>query len=198
MLPCEREPGVAGKLPEEGPPRSPVALAERMQGVDLAQVVGQPPDECVAVQAPQAVSSCSSRKITAAEDSMYCGRQNAVPLAMATVRICPAQESQGPARRRHASRLGTPVPVWFPRNCWSRPAARPMPTTGRYRRGSAGQSSTNCDGPPDPASPHAAFSQVNARNGGQRMKRDLFQKRTIDVCHYRCTMACGRMRRPIP
>ena len=114
MLPCEREPGVAGKLPEEGPPRSPVALAERMQGVDLAQVVGQPPDECVAVQAPQAVSSCSSRKITAAEDSMYCGRQNAVPLAMATVRICPAQEPQGPARRRRASRLGTPVPVWFP------------------------------------------------------------------------------------
>jgi hypothetical protein len=36
MLPGEREPGVAGKLPEEGPLRSPVALAERMQGVDLA------------------------------------------------------------------------------------------------------------------------------------------------------------------
>ena len=59
------------------------------------------------------------------------------------------QEPQGPARRRQASRLGTPVPVRFPPNCWSRPAARPMPTTGRYRRGSAGQSSTNCAGPPD-------------------------------------------------
>jgi len=55
MLPGERESGVAGKLPEEGPLRPPVALAERMQGVDLAQVIGQPPDEHVVTQAPQAV-----------------------------------------------------------------------------------------------------------------------------------------------
>ena len=55
MLPGEREPSVAGKLPEKGPLRSPVALAERMQGVDLAQVVGQPPDKRVAGQPAQAV-----------------------------------------------------------------------------------------------------------------------------------------------
>jgi hypothetical protein len=37
MLPGERESGVAGKLPEEGPLRAPVTRAERMQGVDLAR-----------------------------------------------------------------------------------------------------------------------------------------------------------------
>jgi hypothetical protein len=76
------------------------------------------------------------------------------------------QEPQGPARRRHASRLGTPYPCGSPRNCWSRPAARPMPTTGHYLRGSAGQSSTNCAGPPDPVRPYAEFSQLNVRNCG--------------------------------
>jgi len=55
MLPGERESGVAGKLPEEGPLRPPVTLAERMQCVDLAQVIGQPPNEHVMMQAPQAV-----------------------------------------------------------------------------------------------------------------------------------------------
>ena len=39
VLPGEREPGVAGELPEEGPLRPPVALTERMQCVDLAQVI---------------------------------------------------------------------------------------------------------------------------------------------------------------
>jgi hypothetical protein len=33
MLPGERESGVAGKLPEEGPLRPPVTFAERMQGL---------------------------------------------------------------------------------------------------------------------------------------------------------------------
>src|SRR5208282_2381371 len=55
VLPGEREPGAAGELREEGPLRPPVALAERVQGVDLAQVIGQPPDERIAVQAAQAV-----------------------------------------------------------------------------------------------------------------------------------------------
>ena len=45
VLSGEREPGVAGELPEEDTLRPPVALAERMQGVDLAQVMGLPPDE---------------------------------------------------------------------------------------------------------------------------------------------------------
>jgi hypothetical protein len=57
MLPGERVPRVAGELTEERALRPPVALAERVQCVDL----------------------------------MYCGRQNMAPLAMATVRICPAQ-----------------------------------------------------------------------------------------------------------
>ena len=89
MLPGEREPGVAGELPEEGTLRPPVALAERMQGVDFAQVMGQPPDERVAAQ-PQQSSLCSSPKMTTADEPMYCGRQNIAPLAMVTVRICPA------------------------------------------------------------------------------------------------------------
>jgi hypothetical protein len=36
VLPGERIPGVVGELLEEGPLSPPVALAERMQGVDLA------------------------------------------------------------------------------------------------------------------------------------------------------------------
>jgi hypothetical protein len=55
VLPGKREPGVAGELPEEGTLRPPVALAERVQGVDFAQVMGQAPDERVAAQAAQAV-----------------------------------------------------------------------------------------------------------------------------------------------
>jgi hypothetical protein len=55
VLPGEREPGAAGELREEGPLRPPVALSERVQGVDLTQVAGQPPDERIAAQAAQAV-----------------------------------------------------------------------------------------------------------------------------------------------
>lgn len=44
VLPGEREPGATGELREEGPLRPSVALAERVQGVDLAQVIGQPLD----------------------------------------------------------------------------------------------------------------------------------------------------------
>jgi hypothetical protein len=55
MLPGEREPGVAGKLPEEGPLGPPVTLAERMHCVDLTQLIGQPPNEHVVTHAPQAV-----------------------------------------------------------------------------------------------------------------------------------------------
>ena len=36
-------------------PEVPIALAEWLQGVDLAQVIGQPPDERIAAQATQAV-----------------------------------------------------------------------------------------------------------------------------------------------
>jgi hypothetical protein len=55
VLPGEREPGTAGELREEGPLRPPVALAEWVQDVDLAQVIGQPPDERIAALAAQAV-----------------------------------------------------------------------------------------------------------------------------------------------
>ena len=55
MLPGEREPGAAGELREEGPLRPPVALAEWVQDEDLAQVIGQPPDEHIAALAAQAV-----------------------------------------------------------------------------------------------------------------------------------------------
>jgi hypothetical protein len=55
VLPGEREPGAAGELREEGPLRPPAALAERVQGIALAQVIGQPPAERIAALAAQAV-----------------------------------------------------------------------------------------------------------------------------------------------
>jgi hypothetical protein len=61
VLPVEDEAGVAGELSEEGALGTAVALAERVDGVDLTQVVGQPLGE------------------------------NQLPFAMATVLICPAQ-----------------------------------------------------------------------------------------------------------
>ena len=55
MLPVEDEASVAGELLEEGALGPAVALAERVDGVDLAEVVGQPLGECVAVKAAQEV-----------------------------------------------------------------------------------------------------------------------------------------------
>jgi hypothetical protein len=45
VLPVQREPRVTGELLEEGPLGPAVALTERMNRVDLAQVEGQPVDE---------------------------------------------------------------------------------------------------------------------------------------------------------
>ena len=86
MLPGEREPGVAGKLPEEGPLRSPVALAEWMQGVDLAQVIGQPPDErCHAAGRAGSLHRAAHGRYPAAEEILYpAARSVLAPLAMAT------------------------------------------------------------------------------------------------------------------
>jgi hypothetical protein len=42
------------------------------------------------MQAAQAVFVVQLAKMMAAEESMYCGRQNMALLAMATVLICPA------------------------------------------------------------------------------------------------------------
>lgn len=55
MLPGERVSGVAGELADEGALRAPVAFAERMQRVDLAQVVREPCGESVPLQAAQAI-----------------------------------------------------------------------------------------------------------------------------------------------
>jgi len=55
MLPGECVARVAGELLEEGPLDPPVALAERMDRVDLAQVVGQPCDERFPVQVTKAI-----------------------------------------------------------------------------------------------------------------------------------------------
>jgi hypothetical protein len=52
-LPGERESGAAGELLEEGPLCPPVSLTERVQGVDLAEVAGQPPEERVTAQVMQ-------------------------------------------------------------------------------------------------------------------------------------------------
>lgn len=48
-------PGIMGELGEEGPLGAAVALAERVQGVDVSDEPGQGGDECVAGQAPQPV-----------------------------------------------------------------------------------------------------------------------------------------------
>jgi hypothetical protein len=53
VLPVEDESGVAGELLEEGALGPAVALAERVDGVDLAEVVGQPVGERVPGQASQ-------------------------------------------------------------------------------------------------------------------------------------------------
>ena len=50
MLPGESVACLAGELLEEGSLGPSVALAERMDRVDLAQVVGQPGDERFPVQ----------------------------------------------------------------------------------------------------------------------------------------------------
>jgi hypothetical protein len=51
VLPAEVESRVAGELLEEGALGPPVALAERMDRVDLAQVEGQPVNERASFQA---------------------------------------------------------------------------------------------------------------------------------------------------
>ena len=51
VLPVKVESRVAGELLEEGALGPPVALAERMDGVDLAQVEGQPVNERTSFQA---------------------------------------------------------------------------------------------------------------------------------------------------
>lgn len=64
------------------------------------------------------------------------------------------QEPQGPARRRHASRLGPPVPVRSLPSHWNRPAGQPTLMIDRYLHGSAGLLSTSYAEPPDvPAEP---------------------------------------------
>jgi hypothetical protein len=51
VLPVKIESRVAGELLEEGALGPPVALAERMDRVDLAQVEGQPVNERASFQA---------------------------------------------------------------------------------------------------------------------------------------------------
>jgi len=59
------------------------------------------------------------------------------------------QEPQGPARRGTTPGSARPCRYASLRNCWSRHAGRPTPTTGRYLHGSAALSNTNSAGPPD-------------------------------------------------
>ena len=47
MLPVEDEAGIVGELLEEGALGPAVALAERVDGVDLTEIVGQPLGEGV-------------------------------------------------------------------------------------------------------------------------------------------------------
>jgi hypothetical protein len=89
VLQVEYEARIAGELVKERALGPAVALAEWVDGVDLTEVVSETLREGVPGKAR--LSSCSARKTSAAADSMYCGRQNQVPFAMATVRSCPAQ-----------------------------------------------------------------------------------------------------------
>jgi hypothetical protein len=126
-LPGEREPGGVGKLPEEGPLRPPVTLAERMQGVELAQVTGQPPDERATAQAAQAVFIVQLAEDDGAEESIYRSRQNMAPLPMATVRICPAHWVMSPGSLK---RGGGAEPAGWPAR-HARTRIRPAPEAGQ-------------------------------------------------------------------
>ena len=61
-----------------------------MQGVDFAQVMGQPPDECVAAQAAQAVLAVQFAEDNSRRRIYVLREAEHSPLAMPTVRICPA------------------------------------------------------------------------------------------------------------
>jgi hypothetical protein len=90
-LPDERAPGVRGKLLEECALRPAVAFPERMNGVDLAQVIGHPVDEDVTGEPLQELLLAQLTEDLGCTGSMNWGRQNMLPFAMATVRTCPAQ-----------------------------------------------------------------------------------------------------------
>ena len=99
MLPVENVAGVAGELLEEGALGPAVAFAERVDGVDLAEVVGQPLGERTPGQAAQEALTVQS-----AED-LCCGGLDVLrqaepgPFAMATVLSCPAQSLMSPKTR---------------------------------------------------------------------------------------------------
>jgi hypothetical protein len=84
-------PGVMGKLGEERPLGAAVALAERVQGVDVSEEPGQAGDERVAGRPRSRFTAASRPNTSATYDSRCCGRQNTDPFAMDTVRSWPAQ-----------------------------------------------------------------------------------------------------------
>src|ERR1019366_2258446 len=87
MLPGECVARVAGELLEQGPLGPPVALAERMDRVDLAQAVGQPCDERFPVQVTEAILAA----------------QRAEELRRRRLDV-PGQAEQAPPRARSAPR----------------------------------------------------------------------------------------------
>jgi hypothetical protein len=60
-LPCKRVTGVQSKLADEGALSTAVALAERMNRVDLGVIVGKPLGETLARQATEMLLTASSR-----------------------------------------------------------------------------------------------------------------------------------------
>lgn len=54
-LPVELVAGVGGQLGEEGALGAPVAVAKRMQRVDIAEVVGEPVDEGLAIEPAESI-----------------------------------------------------------------------------------------------------------------------------------------------
>ena len=68
----------------------PVALPERVQGVDVAQRLGQAGDEAVEVTSAQDLLGVEATEDVGGEGLEVWGRQNSCPLPMDTVRSCPA------------------------------------------------------------------------------------------------------------
>lgn len=71
--------------------RAPVAVTERMQRVDVGEVMREAGHELLAAQSRQMALAGELAEDAAGVLSMCCGRQNRSLLATGTVRSCPAQ-----------------------------------------------------------------------------------------------------------
>jgi hypothetical protein len=103
--PADRVPGGAGKLGQERALGAPVALPERVQGVDVAEQIGQCGHERRPVQVAQVVVAAGElAEDVLGEADEVLRRQNRSVLAIEAVRSSPAQPYRSPKMKRKACR----------------------------------------------------------------------------------------------